>query len=223
MTLWLITGGLAGFAGTAVAVKILRRMRRRKLLAAPPPSSWLPILQAGLPVTAEASPHHLCYDHREVQTTDPAFKMNPPLRPAADVAALGAGVAAGTIGMIATNHAPHSEHEKDVPFEHAPPGVIGLETAAAVVNTTLDLGPVEFFERMAVAPAKLVGLHDQGAGPVEGAAANLVVFDPAESWIVGPGESRSANSPFFGSELTGRSRFTLFGSRVTWRDGKVQS
>jgi dihydroorotase len=179
--------------------------------------------EAGLAVTAEATPHHLALGHEEVASTDPAFKMNPPLRPSGDIAAIREAVSDGTIGVVATDHAPHADYEKDVPFEHAPAGVIGLETAAAVVHSTLDLDPVEFFDRLAIAPAALVGLERQGCGPVPAAPANLVVFDPAATWTVQHGESRSTNTPFAGRHLTGQPRFTIFGGRPTWRDGKVQS
>ncbi len=176
----------------------------------------------GLPVTAEVTPHHLALDHGDVIETDPAYKMNPPLRDAADVTALRAALVDGTVDAVATDHAPHAAHEKEVPFEEAPPGIIGLETAAAVVNTFVEMDPALFFERMSMAPARIAALPDQGM-PIEvGNAANLVVFDPHATWTPDVPISRAENTPFTGRALTGRPRYTMYGGKPTWRDGKVQ-
>ena len=175
----------------------------------------------GLAVTAEVTPHHLAFDHGVVASTDPTYKVNPPLRSADDVAALREALADGTIDAVATDHAPHAAHDKDVPFEDAPAGVIGLETAAAAVHTFAGLDPAAFFTRMSVAPAAIAGLGRHGRPPAAGSPANLVVFDPEETWIPAPAESRSVNSPFHAVELKGRPRFTVFEGRVTFADGKV--
>ncbi len=174
---------------------------------------------AGLPVTAEVTPHHLAFTDRLVESMNPVAKMYPPLRSDEDVAALREGLADGTIDCVATDHAPHSAHEKDVPFEEAPRGVIGLETAAAAINTSCALPMVDFFDRMAVRPGRLLGLE---TGPLEvGSRADLTVFDPAAAWTPDTFVSKSANSPWIGHELTGRVRSTIFGGQVSFRLGEA--
>ncbi len=176
----------------------------------------------GLPVTAEVTPHHLMLDHREVQRMNPDVKMYPPLRQPADIEAIRKGLVEGTIDVVATDHAPHAAHEKDVPFEDAPRGIIGLETAAAVVNTAVGLQPVEFFQRMSVGPARIGGLDDQGRWLEPGGRAHLVVFDPSSPWTPETFASRAENSPFVGRPLQGRVVATMYDGRLTFRDGKVQ-
>lgn len=176
----------------------------------------------GLPVTAEVTPHHLMLDHSEIERMNPDAKMYPPLRSEADVAAVRAALADGTIDAVATDHAPHASHEKDVPFEDAPRGIIGLETSASVVTTSVALDPVAFFERMSVSPARIGGLERQGRWIEQGASANLVVFDPTASWTPDVFVSRAENSPFRGRELRGRVVATMFEGRLTYRDGKVE-
>lgn len=173
----------------------------------------------GLPVTAEVTPHHLSFDDGAVVNTDPVYKMMPPLRSAADVVAVREGLRSGIIDMVGTDHAPHAAHEKDVPFEHAPNGVIGLEWAAAVVNETVGLDIGSFFDRMSVAPARLAGFADQGNLIEAGTVANLTVFDPEESWLAERAVSRSSNAPYLGTELVGRVRLTVYRGSVTARDG----
>ncbi len=176
---------------------------------------------AGLPVTAEVTPHHLFFDHGAVLSTDAAYKMYPPLRREEDVAALREALGDGTIDMIGTDHAPHASHEKDVPFEEAPRGVIGLETAVGAVLTATGLDPEALFARMSVAPARLAGLEDQGRAIEAGSPASLVAIDPQASHVVESFVSKSANSPFLGETLKGVVRHTVFEGRVTVRDGKV--
>ena len=175
--------------------------------------------ERGLPVTAEVTPHHLSFDDGAVAGTDPVYKMMPPLRSAADVVALREGLRSGIIDMVGTDHAPHAAHEKDVPFEHAPNGVIGLEWAAAVVNETVGLDIAPFFDRMSVAAARLAGFADQGNLIEAGVVANLMVFDPEETWPAERAVSRSSNAPYLGSELVGRVRLTVYRGSVTARDG----
>ncbi|MBM3694442.1 MAG: dihydroorotase [Actinobacteria bacterium] len=176
----------------------------------------------GLAVTAEAAPHHLAFDHTAVRRTDPAFKMYPPLRAPEDVEAVRAALADGTIEMVGTDHAPHAAHEKDVPFEDAPRGVIGLETAVAAVLAAVDLGPHALFDRMAVAPARLAGLADHGRWVANGGPATLTVVDPAAEWTAERFHSRSANSPWRGQRLRGRARHVVLRGRFTLRDGVLQ-
>lgn len=168
--------------------------------------------RAGLPVTAEVTPHHLAFDHTEVLTMDPVFKMYPPLRSVEDVAALREALIDGTIDAVATDHAPHAAFEKDVPFEEGPRGVIGLETSAAVVNGTVALEMEAFFDRMALGPARVMGETLMGLHP--GVRADVVVFDPRRSWTVERFVSRSANSPWLGTELVGRVIATIAGGHL---------
>ncbi len=178
--------------------------------------------EEGLRVTAEVTPHHLMLDHREVERLNPDVKMYPPLRLPVDVEAVRAGLADGTLDAVATDHAPHAAHEKDVPFEDAPRGIIGLETSAAVVNTAMELDPVAFFHCLSVSPALIAGLEGHGQWPEPGKQANLVVFDPSAAWTPEVFQSRAENSPFVGRTLRGKVVVTMFKGQVTYRDGKVQ-
>lgn len=175
---------------------------------------------AGLPVTAEVAPHHLSFDHDLVLGMDAVAKMYPPLRAPGDVAALREALRDGTIDCVATDHAPHSANEKEVPFEEAPRGVIGLETSASAIHTDVGLAPEAFFERMSVAPAAILGATDHGRWPDVGSPANLVVFDPTATWVVdAPFVSRSANSPWRGRTLDGKVLVTLLRGTVTHMEG----
>lgn len=169
----------------------------------------------GLTVTAEVTPHHLIFDHERVLSMDPAFKMYPPLRTPADIDVLRRALAEGLIDAVATDHAPHSAFETEVTFEEAPRGVIGLETAAAAVNTAMGMPAADFFARMSIAPARIGGFERQGRALAEGSPANLVVFDPALEWTVDRFQSKSQNSPFVGAVLTGRVVATIFEGRMT--------
>ena len=169
---------------------------------------------AGLPVTAEVTPHHLTFDHRSVESMDPDFKMYPPLRTEADVAELRKALEDGTIDAVATDHAPHADHEQEVPFEEAPRGVIGLETALAATLSAVDLDQETLFQRMSTAPAAIAGLTEQGRPLADGGPANLVVIDPASSWTPDQFVSRSQNSPFRGRSLTGRVVATVYHGRL---------
>ncbi|MFM8972547.1 MAG: dihydroorotase [Actinomycetota bacterium] len=189
---------------------------------------------AGIRVTAECTPQHLVLTDEACAGFDPVFKMNPPLREPADVAGLRAALIDGTIDAIATDHAPHSPETKDVPFEEAPPGMLGVETALAVAHTTLVREGVLPFARLLAAlswqPAAIVGLDRDGpesgghGGPVAiGRPANLCVFDPEHRWIVAGDRlaSRSRNTPWEGRELTGRVRHTILRGLPTVRDGEA--
>src|SRR5580765_6324677 len=169
----------------------------------------------GVAATAEATPHHLCLTDEAVRSLDPNVKMNPPLRAASDRTALVEGLKDGTITAIATDHAPHARHEKEVPFEAAPFGVTGLETAFAALYTHLvepGLVPLAtLLERMSAGPARIFGLDRPRVAA--GARANLVLLDLEGEWTVGeqPFRSRSGNSWLLGSTLRGGVRMTLAG------------
>src|SRR4029453_12020959 len=141
----------------------------------------------GLAVTCEATPHHLALTDERCESYDPVFKVNPPLRTADDVAAVRAGLADGTIDCIATDHAPHAPETKEQPFDEAPPGMLGLETAWAVGLPPLALPLAEILALLSWRPAAIIGLADTHGGPLaEGRPANLCVIDPSASWTVEP-------------------------------------
>ncbi|MGH9286449.1 MAG: amidohydrolase family protein, partial [Acidimicrobiales bacterium] len=180
---------------------------------------------AGQEVTAEAAPHHFTLTDAEVAGYDTVFKVNPPLRGEADVAAVRAGLADGTLDAIATDHAPHSQEDKEVPFIEAPPGMLGLETALALALGGLGLAVGRVLALMSWQPARIAGLAAEHGGPVaEGRPANLCVIDPAERWVVEPAglASRSRNTPYAGRALTGRVRHTLLRGEPVVVDGVAQ-
>ncbi len=179
---------------------------------------------AGVQVTCEVSPHHLTMTDEDVRALDPRRKMNPPLRSAADRAALIDGLRSGTIDCVATDHAPHARDEKEVPFEQAPMGTTGLETAFASLHTdlvvpgTLGLGLV--VERLSAG----LGLLDLLVPRIAvGEAANLVLVDLATEWVVGESgyESRSENCCFAGRRLRGRVLLTVAAGSVAYRERSI--
>jgi len=177
--------------------------------------------EAGVSVSAEASPHHLLLTDECVRSLDSQFKMNPPLRAEADRQALIAGLRSGVLGCIATDHAPHSHEEKEQPFEVAPMGVTGLESAFAAVHTDLvvpgilELGLI--VERM-TAGGEPFGLSTPTL--TVGAPANVCLVDLSSEWEVGEAgyESRSSNCAFGGRRLTGRVRMTIAAGLVAYRE-----
>ena len=175
---------------------------------------------AGVQATAEVTPHHLCLTDDAVRSLDPNVKMNPPLRSEADRVALLEALRDGNICSIASDHAPHARHEKDVPFEAAPFGVTGLETAFSALYTYLvepGLIPLEtLLERLSAGPARAYGL-DQPRIAV-GAPANLVLLDTRASWQVGEGgfRSRSVNSWLLGKTLRGKVVLTVANGKIAF-------
>jgi dihydroorotase len=179
----------------------------------------------GLDVTAEATPHHLSLTDQSCSTYDPVFKVNPPLRTTDDVEAVRAGLAGGAIDAIATDHAPHAPHLKELPFDEAPPGMLGLETALAVAIADLDVPLEDLLALLSWRPAAIAHLSDRHGGPVvPGRPANLCVIDPDIVWVVDPGRlaSRSRNTPFAGRELRGKVRHTVHAGEAVVVDGTVQ-
>ncbi len=179
---------------------------------------------AGLPVTAEACPHHFTLTDAEVASYDPLFKVNPPLRTADDIAAIKAGLADGTIDAIATDHAPHTQEVKEAPFDEAPCGMLGLETAVALALTELDLPIEKVLALMSWQPAAIARAIDHGGPVEEGSPANIVVIDPEATWVVDPYRlaSRSRNTPYAGRTLTGRVRHTLLWGEPVVIDAEAQ-
>jgi dihydroorotase len=203
---------LAGYEGGRVHVHVLH------LSAAESVDALRRAREAGVVASGEATPHHLVLTDDAVRSLDANVKMNPPLRAERDRVALLEALRDGTIEAIATDHAPHAAHEKDVPFEAAPFGVTGLETAFAALYTHLvkpGLLPLEtLLERLSAGPARIFGLDRPRVAA--GARANLVLLDLQREWTVGeqPFRSRSGNSWLLGSMLHGTVHMTLAGGAV---------
>jgi dihydroorotase len=181
---------------------------------------------AGVAVTAEATTHHFTLTDERCSTYDAVFKVNPPLRTEADIAAIKAGLADGTIDAIATDHAPHTQEVKELPFDEAPPGMLGLETALALALTELsELSLQQIIGLLTWRPAAIAGLSDTHGGPIaEGHSANLCVFDPTTEWTVDPAAtaSRSRNNPYAGRKVKGKVRHTILFGQPTVIDGEAQ-
>ncbi|GAC1362290.1 MAG: hypothetical protein NVSMB4_19510 [Acidimicrobiales bacterium] len=166
----------------------------------------------GLPVTAEAAPHHFTLTDANAQSFDPVFKVNPPLRPPEDVAAVRRGLRDGAIDAIATDHAPHAQEAKEAPWDEAPPGMLGLETALALAVAELDLPVEKVLALLSWQPAAIAGLSATHGGPVHvGRPANLTVIDLDDQWVVTPDRlaSRARNTPYSGRQLATRVRHTI--------------
>jgi dihydroorotase len=181
----------------------------------------------GFDVTAEATPHHFCLDQSALPDDfDPKTKVNPPIRSAADREAVVAGLRDGTLEIIASDHAPHTLAEKDQPYQHAPFGIVGLETTLGLTLTYLvEPGHLSFgeaVERLSTNPARRLGLAGKGELGV-GSAADLTVIDRSRRWTVDPGKfaSKGVNTPFAGWELIGRAVLTVVGGRVVMADGGI--
>ena len=179
----------------------------------------------GLPITAEVTPHHLSLDETRLTTFNTVFKVNPPLRSLADIAALRAGIVDGTIDALATDHAPHPRRDKELTLDQAPPGMLGLETALGVALGVLDVSLTQLVRIMSIHPAQIAGIADRHGRDIEpGAPANLVVFDPNAKWQVEPETlaSKSRNTPYVGMTLRGKVRHTIFNGDITVLHGEAQ-
>lgn len=199
------TGGRLHIAhiSTAGAVDMVRRAKAR-----------------GLAVTAEVTPHHFTLTDESVDGYNTNAKMNPPLRTRADVEAVRAGLADGGIDVIATDHAPHHRDEKDVEFDLAANGIVGLETALPLALRLLedsDVGVETLVRAMSTNPARVLNIP--GGTLAVGAPGDVTVIDPARRWIVDPARflSRSRNTPFGGLAMKGAATHTIVGGRVVWR------
>lgn len=178
----------------------------------------------GSRVTAEACPHHFTLTDESLRGFDANFKMSPPLRTAADIDAIIAGLMDGTIDCIATDHAPHAREKKMLELDRAPFGILGLETAVGLAVTRLvepgRIGWPRLVEAMSTLPARILGINRGTLRP--GALADITLIDPALTWRVDAAAfaSKSVNSPFHGWTLQGRAVATIVAGRVKYRLGR---
>ena len=188
----------------------------------------------GLDVTCEVAPHHFSLDESACGSYDPLFKVNPPLRAHGDAAALVAALRRGDVDAVATDHAPHLPESKDLAFDEAPAGMLGLEHAAALTAEALGESPDPraFFALLSRGPARIaqlrasdarVGISAHGGEIAPGEDANLVVFDPAVAWTVDRDrlQSRATNTPYHGRTLRGRARATIARGRLIAENGEM--
>ncbi len=181
--------------------------------------------ERGARISAEATPHHIALTDDALATYDTNFKMNPPLRTEEDRQALIAGLRDGTLDIVATDHAPHTDYEKDKEFDYAPNGILGLETALPVTLEVLvrqnKFKLPYVIDLMTRRPAQLMKLP--GGTLTAGSEADICIFDPDEKWRYDAkqGFSKSINSPWSGQMLTGRVKTTVVGGRVVFDHGKI--
>ncbi|CAM4200313.1 MULTISPECIES: dihydroorotase [Corynebacterium] len=177
----------------------------------------------GIAVSAEVTPHHLLLTDEKLETYDGVFRVNPPLRESRDTVALRDALLDGTVDVVATDHAPHGSEDKCVEFEHAKPGMLGLETSLAIIAKVFvesGLADWRFVAKvMSERPAEILRLADQGRPIAEGEPANLVLVDPGAAWTVHGDELRSkaSNTPYEGTEFSTSVALTLLRGEVTYR------
>ena len=182
----------------------------------------------GMSVTAEAAPHHFTLTDACCENYDATFKVHPPLRTQADLEAIKAALAAGSLDAIATDHAPHSAEDKELPFDQAPPGMLGLEYALALAFTELVDGgtmtEAQVLAAMSWRPAAIAGMHNHGQLLVPGTAANVCVIDQTQRWVIDAtgGASLSRNVPYVSKEVRGKVRHTILFGEVVVHDGEAQ-
>lgn len=175
----------------------------------------------GIPLSAEVCPHHIVLTDESVRGYDTNFKMNPPLREESDIEALLGGIADGTIGILATDHAPHAAYEKEVEFAAAPFGIIGLETAVGIfcdilLHRRAVIGLPQLVAMLTINPARLLRLDRGTLAP--GAPGDVTILDPSREWVVDRAAfaSKARNTPFHGRELKGRAVRTVVAGRTVW-------
>jgi dihydroorotase len=227
--------GLKGIPGAAEEVMVVRdlalaeltggRLHLQHVSAAGSVRALREAKRRGLAVTAEVTPHHLALSDEDVAASgyDPDFKMNPPLRSAEDVQACREALADGTIDAIATDHAPHSRVEKDLEFDAAAHGIVGLETAFPVCLGLVRAGALtekRLIEALTAGPAAVLRLP--GGSLARGAVADVAVLDPGAAWTVDPARlhSRSGNTPWKGKRLLGRCTHGIVGGRIVHEEAK---
>ncbi len=177
----------------------------------------------GIQVTAEACPHHFTLTDEMVKSFDTSNKVNPPLRTQDDIEAVKEAIKDGTIDCIVTDHAPHTHEDKEVDFDHAPCGMIGLETSVGLTITELVKSKIiswpKMVEKMSTAPAQIVGIKNKGVIE-EGADGDITIIDPDKEWVVNKEDfvSKSNNSPFIGKKLWGKAVVTIYGGKITHQE-----
>jgi dihydroorotase len=227
--------GLPGWPSVAEELMVFRDIELSRLTGAPVHFLHLSTARSvdlvraakadGLLITAEAAPHHFTLTDESLSGFDPLFKVNPPLRENADIAAVKLGLADGTIDAIATDHAPHPSESKEMPLDQAPPGMLGLETALALSISELGLGLQQVVALLSWRPAAIAGVGDRHGRDIEvGAPANITVFDPDLTWTVSSAglASRSRNTPYAGRSVRGKVRHTMLDGVPTVIDGEAQ-
>ncbi len=237
--------GLAGRPALAEELMVMRDLELVRLTGCPlhflhlsTARSLAMVLVArgeGLPVSCEVAPHHFTLDESALSNFDPIFKVHPPLRATKDVEALRVGLARGDVDAVATDHAPHAPELKDLPFDEAPAGMLGLEQAASLTYEALggaEADPLTFFAVLSRGPARIAQLRAEDAPPhhgahgaamVEGEDANVVVFDPAQRWTVSRDllHSRAVNTPYDGRAMTGRVRSLIAKGSLVVTEGDL--
>ena len=182
--------------------------------------------EEGLDVTGEVCPHHFILSTDDITKDDGNYKMNPPLRSKEDVEAIKEGLRNGTVDVIATDHAPHAEAEKNRSMKLAAFGIVGLETSAALTYTELVetgiITPMQMAEKMSWNPAKILGLHDRGSVS-EGKIADVVIFDPEKEYTIDKNTflSKGKNTPFHGRKVKGEVVCTIAGGTIVYEGGKI--
>ncbi len=171
---------------------------------------------SGIEVTCEAAPHHFCLTEDYLAEYDAVYKVNPPLRTSQDVNSIKQGLNEGVIDAIATDHAPHPDHLKELPFDLAPPGMLGLETALALTLSRLNASPEAAINLLSVNPAFISKMNSHGQPLGAGAPANICVFDPSHKWQVDKfkSPSRSSNNPYHGWQLEGKVLHTILDGKT---------
>jgi dihydroorotase len=224
--------GLPGWPSLAEELMVHRDIELVRLTGAPAHFLHLSTMKSvelvraakvdGLPVTAEATPHHISLTDELLRSYSAIYKVNPPLRTMDDVTAVREGLRDGTIDAVATDHAPHVPESKEQPLDQAPPGMLGLETALGVCIAHLDMPLVDIVAALSWKPAAIAGIDDVHGRPVAvGEPANLTLFDADVSWEVVPAElaSKSRNTPFVGVPLRGRTTHTILDGTLTVENG----
>ncbi|MEY2419761.1 MAG: dihydroorotase [Actinomycetota bacterium] len=230
---WSSRLGIPGQPSSAETAMVLRDIELVRLTGAPMHFLHLSTAEslaavarakaAGLPITAEVAPHHFTLTDACCCDYDATFKVNPPLRTEADVEAVKQALRDGTVDAIATDHAPHAPELKEMPFDQAPPGMLGLETALALV-LELDLPIERALAYLSWQPAAIANIRGAHGGPIaRGVPANICVIDPSAEWVVDARSlaSKSRNTPYDGRKLNGKVRHTICGT-PTVLDGVAQ-
>ena len=230
---WSSRLGIPGQPSSAETAMVLRDIELVRLTGAPmhflhmsTAESLRAIAQAkadGLPITAEVAPHHFTLTDACCCDYDATFKVNPPLRTEADVEAVKDALRNGTVDAIATDHAPHAPELKEMPFDQAPPGMLGLETALALA-LELDLPIERVLAYLSWQPAAIAGITATHGAIAKGRAANICVIDPSHEWVVEARAlaSKSRNTPYDGRKLKGKVRHTILNGTPTVLDGVAQ-